>query len=357
MGADGVLQLLGPSAGGIRRHVAALTAELRRRGRPIDVAGPPGVMEGLIPLDHVVTVPARARPLTAVRAARAVRAIGEGRILHAHGLKAGAVALAGRRGRPVVVTIHNLVLDEVAGASAWWQRHLEQEVVIRADQVIAVSDEMAGRLARADIAVIPPVAPAPVVERGRDEVRRALGVSDEDPLVVCVARLHPQKDLPTLVAGVPALLERMPRAQVRIVGDGPERSRLADAIVRAGVAHSVALAGPSPNGADEMAAADVVVLSSLWEGNPVVIGEAMRLGRPVVATDVGAVSMLIRDGVTGRLVPPRAPDLLGCAIADVLLDPTQTARLVEAATHEVEERLGTDVLVDAVERVYDEAAS
>jgi glycosyltransferase involved in cell wall biosynthesis len=352
-----VLQVLGPSTGGIRQHVAALTTELRRRGRPTEVAGPLGVMDGLLVLDHVVPIPERVRPVAAVRSVlRMRRAVGQAKLLHAHGLKAGAVALGGRRGRPVVVTVHNVILDEVAGPAAGWQRRFEQRVVARAHRVIAVSEEISSRFPRPDIVVIPPVAPEPQVGRDRQAVRRSLGVSDDDPLVVCVARLHPQKDLPTLVAAVPSVRARHPRVQVRIVGDGPERGRLEAAIRSAGLSGCVALAGSSPNAADEMAAADVVALSSLWEGNPVVIAEALRLGRPVAATAVGGVPTLVRDGQTGRLVPAREPDRLGHAIADLLDDPTAAARMGEKGREEVAVRLGTKVLVDAVENVYGEAA-
>jgi glycosyltransferase involved in cell wall biosynthesis len=350
-----VLQVLGPSTGGIRRHVAALTTELRRRGRPTEIAGPPGVMDGLLTLDHIVPIPDRVRPVAALRSVLRLRgAVGQATLLHAHGLKAGAVALGGRRGRPVVVTVHNVILDDVAGPAAGWQRRLEQRVVARADRVIAVSEEISSRFARTDIEVIPPVAPEPEVGRDRQAVRRSLGVSDDDPLVICVARLHPQKDLRTLIAAVPSIRARHPRVQVRIVGEGPERERLEGAIRAAGLSGCVALSGSSHNAADEMAAADVVVLSSLWEGNPVVIGEAMRLARPVVATAVGAVPTLVTDGQTGRLVPAREPDRLGHAVADLLADPEAAARMAQQGQRDVTGRLGTSVLVDAVERVYAE---
>ena len=351
---DPVLQVLGPSTGGIRRHVAALTTELRRRGRPTEVAGPPGVMDGLLTLDHIVPIPDGTRPVAAVRSVLRLRgAVGRATLIHAHGLKAGAVALGGRRRRPVVVTVHNVILDDVAGPSAGWHRRLERRVVARADRVIAVSEEISSRFSRTDIVVIPPVAPEPQVGRDRQAVRRSLGVSDDDPLVVCVARLHPQKDLPTLVAAVPIVRARHPRVQVRIVGDGPERGPLEVSIRSAGLSDCLALAGSSPNAANEMAAADVVVLSSLWEGNPVVIGEALRLGRPVAATAVGAVPSLLRDGETGRLVPARDPDRLAHAVVDLLDDPVAAARMAKKGQEEVAARLGTRVLVDAVENVYE----
>jgi len=114
-----VLQLLGPSTGGIRRHVVTLTAELRRRGWEVAVAGPAGVLDGVGELDAVVDVPAGSSAVQALRARRQLAPLLRGAdLVHAHGLKAGWVAGSLRSRPPLVVTVHNLVLDEAAGPSA-----------------------------------------------------------------------------------------------------------------------------------------------------------------------------------------------------------------------------------------------
>ncbi|MDP8986790.1 MAG: glycosyltransferase family 4 protein, partial [Actinomycetota bacterium] len=115
-----MLQLLGPSTGGIRRHVAHLTEALRRRGWQVRTAGPVGVLDGLAALDHAVEVPAAFDPVAARRARRQLALVaGDAALVHAHGLKAGWLAASLRRRPPLVVTVHNLVLAEVAGPEAW----------------------------------------------------------------------------------------------------------------------------------------------------------------------------------------------------------------------------------------------
>ena len=115
-----ILQVLGPSTGGIRRHVGALAAALAARGWRVVLAGPAGVMDGIRPLDEVVAIPSNLSPghlATAWRQLR--RVLGGVDLVHAHGLKAGWLAVMGARTRrhrpPVVVTVHNIILDETTG--------------------------------------------------------------------------------------------------------------------------------------------------------------------------------------------------------------------------------------------------
>ncbi|MEA3020015.1 MAG: hypothetical protein QOI47_1539, partial [Actinomycetota bacterium] len=204
-----VLQLLGPSTGGIRRHVAWLSGALAERDWRVRTAGPDGVLAGLVEQDAIVPVP---------RGRRQLRAAVEGvDLVHAHGLKAGWLASTLRGGAPLVVTVHNLVLDDVAGRGAPALRALEGWIPRRVDAVIAVSDEIGRRFANAaNVHVVPPFGPVPVVRRDRDEVRAALGIAPGERLLVAVARLHPQKDLPTLLRAMVGL----DGARLVIFGEG-----------------------------------------------------------------------------------------------------------------------------------------
>lgn len=355
--AERVLQLLGPSAGGIRRHVATLAGALRERGWDPVVAGPAGVMSGLGPQDAVVPVPARTAPAGVVRSRRALLPLAAAATLvHAHGLKAGFIASTVRRPGPLVVTVHNLVIDESAGRAAGPLRLLEARLPRRADRVIAVSQEVADRFAGlpgADrVSVIAPAADPPAVRRPRAEVRAGLGVAPDAPLVVCVARLHPQKDVPTFLRAIDALRARVPGLRAALVGDGPERAAVEGLVDALGLGDVVVLAGRSPNAADEMAAADAVALSSRWEGNPITLAEAMQLGVPVAATAVGAVPDLVEDGATGRLVAPGDPAALAAACEALLRDRAGAATMAEAGRARAATLLGRDALVAAVEDVY-----
>jgi glycosyltransferase involved in cell wall biosynthesis len=240
--------------------------------------------------------------------------------------------------------VHNLVLDEVAGRRALALRALEGALPRRVDAVIAVSEEIGRRFASAsNVRVIPPAGPVPVVGRDASDVRAELGVRDGEQLVVAAARLHPQKDLPTLFEAVDGL------SGVRVVvfGEGPDEAQL-----RAAAPANVTLAGPRPGVADEIAAADLFVVSSRWESGPLVLLEAMALGRPVVTTDVGLASTVVRDGDTGRLVPVGDAGALRAAITDVLADTGDASAMGERGRVAVAATYSSDALVEQIEDVY-----
>jgi glycosyltransferase involved in cell wall biosynthesis len=341
---DRVLQLLGPSTGGIRRHVARLAECLPALEWDVTVAGPAGVMDDVGPQHHVVGVPWGRWQLA--RVARDVD------LVHAHGLKAGWLAASLFRGAPVVVSVHNVVLDEVSGRAAPVLRLLERMLPRRVERVIAVSDDIAGRLRAANVVVIPPAGPPPVPQRPASEVRRSLGAAPGELLVVTVARLHPQKDLPTLLAAVALLVQRDVPVRLAVVGEGPDEAALRSHARTLGVDHAVAFTGPRPNAADELAAADVVAVSSRWESGPLVLVEAMLLGRPVVTTPVGLAPDLVLDGETGLLVPVGAPEALADALQALHEDSARAAALGEAGRRRAVDRYGSEALVSRVADVY-----
>jgi glycosyltransferase involved in cell wall biosynthesis len=348
-----VLLLLGPSTGGIRAHVGALAAALEGRGWAVVTAGPVGVLDGIRTLDHVVPVPAGLRPLGLARARRALAAPAAGvDVVHAHGLKAGwAAALAPRRA-PLVVSVHNLVLDDVAGRAAPVLRALEAALVGRADATIAVSGEVARRFTGARgagrVRTIPPVGPVPVARTDRAVVRARLGVADGGRLVVTVARLHPQKGLTDLLAAADLLRHRVPGLRWAVVGTGPLRAELQAEVRRRDLSDVVVLTGARPSAADELAAADVVAVTSRWESGPLVALEALALGRPLVATAVGLVPDVVGPA-EGRVVPVGDPVAMAEAIADVL-----GGRGAEVADARRAGRYGPDALVPPIEAVYRE---
>jgi glycosyltransferase involved in cell wall biosynthesis len=351
--ADRALLVLGPSAGGIRRHVAVLRDGLRALGWTVTTAGPVGVLDGLGEVDHAV--PIGLSPVGLARTAAALRSAGrEADIVHAHGLKAGAAVVAAGL-RPRVLTVHNVVLDDAAGAAAPVLRAIERRLPGRMDHTVCVSSEIAGRLGilgHPDASVIVPAGTPPTVRRDRAAVRAELAVGDA-PLVVTAARLHPQKDLGTFLAAIDRARAAVPELRAAIAGDGPEAERVRAERHRLGLDDVVQMLGQRDDVPDLLAAADVVALSSIWEGSPLVVAEAMLVGTPVVATAVGAIPEAVHDGATGRLVPPRSPEALGDAIVDVISDPEGAAAMAEAAGEVAAARFTTEVLVREVAAVYD----
>lgn len=350
---DRVLQLLGPSTGGIRQHVVALSSGLAGRGWSVDTAGPAGVLDGLAPLNHVVDIPAGT---SLGAAARARSALGELAatydLVHAHGLKAGWIATTVRPRPPVVITVHNLVLHEASGRLTPVLRALEHRLTSRAERVIAVSEQIAARFGHpANLTVVPPVGPVPRAERSREEVRDALGIAANDALVVAVARLHPQKNLTVLIDAIAALDD----VHAVIVGEGPIEGTLREHAQRSGAGDRVHFAGRRQNPADEMAAADVVAVSSLWESGPLALVEAMLLGLPVVSTPVGLAATLIEDGESGRLAPVGDAVAMADALRWVLADRPRAQAMAARGQARAAATMGSDRLVGEVEAVYGSA--
>lgn len=154
-------------------------------------------------------------------------------------------------------------------------------------------------------------------------MRAALGVEPERPLLVTVARLAEQKGLPVLLDAARTWARRTPPPLVVVAGEGPLRGRLSARIAAEGL--PVRLLGDRGDVADLLAAADVFVLASVWEGQPLVVQEALRAGAPVVATDVGGVADLVGDAAV--LVPAGDAAALAEGVARVLDDGALAERM------------------------------
>jgi glycosyltransferase involved in cell wall biosynthesis len=180
--------------------------------------------------------------------------------------------------------------------------------------------------------------------------RRHAGGLDGPATILAVGRLREPKDFATLVrAG--ARLEPG-RARVLIVGDGPDRAAIEGEIAQLGAEDAVALLGERSDVADLLAGADVFVLPSRSEGLPMSVLEAMAAGLPVVASAVGGVPELVRDGETGRLVPPGDAGALAAALAELAADPLERARLGAAGRARAEAEFGLDACRQAHVDLY-----
>lgn len=322
-----VALVLGTSAGGVGQHVRSLAGHLVDAGWPVTICGP-AATQGLfdfraigaefcaVPIGGRGTEPRAAWPLRA--------ATGESRLVHAHGLRAGLTGVLSRR-RPLVVSVHNAVLQTGLVGRAMGVG--ERVVARRATVTLAASPDLAERsrqLGARDVRYLPVAAPDVTPTRTRAEVWRELDQPAGLSLVLCVARLHPQKALDVLIE---ASTQWTGSAVVYLVGDGPLRAELTTQIRRLDA--PVRLLGHRDDVADLLAAADLVVLPSRWEARPLVLQEAMRAGRAVIATDVGGIAELVGDAA--RLVPPGDVDALATAVTDVLADREQRA-VLEAAS-------------------------
>lgn len=398
-----VTLVLGTSAGGTGMHVRMLAAGLSERGIAVSVIGPSAVgtrfsfsalphvafaaveigprpgaadLAGLVRLRRLLTrptpsasliagpdrPPAGDPPGTSYGTRRfsgggpgnGVR--GAGHVVHAHGLRAGALTLLSlrgvRTGRPgVVVTVHNA--RPAGGHVAILVYRLLERVVARgADLVLCVSPDLerrmraagARRVARATIAAPDPVpgavgravssgtaapvpAPATPAATGPADPPPAIPPTDQ-PLVLAAGRLTAQKDFGVLLEAAAVWQDLDPLPLLMIAGDGPLAAQLRARAAALGVA--AVFPGHRDDLPALLAAAAVFVLPSRWEGQPLVLQEALRAGTPVVATRVGGVPGLAGEDAA-LLVPPGDPRALAAAVRSVLTDATLAARLRAAA--------------------------
>lgn len=312
-----VLQVAGSATGGTRSHVRELSAGLALENRVIlaaavDVARP--WIHGL--RSRLVEITDRPRPQDAAVVTK-LRTLGRrADVVHAHGLRAGALSALALTGlpTPLVVTLHNLPVGGPAVQAV--AAGLERVVANRAAAILGVSgdivDHMRGMGAsRAERALIP----APLREAEPLD-RAALGVGDA-PLVLTLARLAPQKGLDLLLDVAGLLDDRVPGVQWLIAGDGPRREELQRAIEDEAL--PIRLLGQRHDVPALLRTADVVVSTAEWEGQPLWLQEALHAGAPIVATDVGGTREV--TGRAARLVHYGDADLLVSQIAAVLREP------------------------------------
>jgi glycosyltransferase involved in cell wall biosynthesis len=190
----------------------------------------------------------------------------------------------------------------------------------------------------------------------RARVRRELGVPDGAPLVGKVANFYPGwKGHDTFLAAAQVVLRTLPEARFVLVGKSTDSETMRSWVAAAGLSERVILAGYRTDVPDVLAALDVLAnCPRAREGLSVAILEALAAGRPVVATRVGGIPEIVRDGETGLLVPPDDPEALAGAIVRMLSDPALASRLGSNGARLVREHFTLDSMVEGNERVYRE---
>ena len=345
-----ILQVCGSAAGGVRAHLADCARLLAADGHDVIVEAPAAVLDGLD------IEPARAEPLEigprpslndTLAVARLRRLGRRADVLHAHGLRAGALAALAlgrrRRGRTrLVVTLHNLTVG--GRLTTLVGDRLERLIARRADLVLAVSPDLAERARelgapRVELAIIPAVPPQqPTEPDPSDSAAPEEAWPRGSTRLLTVARLAPQKGLPLLLEAAAILSREIDAGRLAaftwaLAGDGPGREQAAERIAAEQL--PVTLLGRRSDAPALMDVADVVVQTSLWEGQPLTIQEALRAGTAIVATDVGGTAVTARGGAV--LVDPQA-QAIAEALRTLLSDPEARSRAAERA-HEAAGRL------------------
>jgi glycosyltransferase involved in cell wall biosynthesis len=186
----------------------------------------------------------------------------------------------------------------------------------------------------------------------RDDVRRELGL-DGQVVVGTVANLRQTKGWPDLLVAAKQVLDKVEGSSFVAVGQGPMQDEVARLHRHLGLGDRFKLLGYRADAVRVMSGCDVFCLASYHEGLPVAVMEAMVLGLPIVATDVGGVSELVADRLHGRLVPPYRPDVLAGALVELLTDDTRRATASEAVLSKAT-ALSADRAIRRIEAIYDE---
>ena len=293
-------------------------------------------------------------------------------VVHTHTAKAGTLGrLAARlynltrpkaRRALVVHTFHGHVFHGYFSRSGSLAVRIVERLLARmTDRVVAISQRQRAdlvdryRVAPANRVVIVPLGLEldPFFELGPVDhaLRRELGFPDATVLFGYIGRLVTIKALPTLLDAFARAHEQVPNVRLVIVGDGDQRAILEERTKSLGIEEEVRFVGWRYDLATIYGGLDAVVLSSLNEGTPVTLIEAMAAGRPTVATDVGGVPDVVADGETGWIVPPADPRALADAMVRLANSPEERFRL-GAAGRDVADRFRAERLLTSLAALY-----
>lgn len=378
-----VLELSAQAAGGVRAHIRQVSQLLAKDGHQVLLAGPSnvispadGAVSGACPRTYQIDIGARpsGADLKALRQLKQLAATAQ--VIHAHGLRAGALAVlavkrlpAAKRPR-VVVTLHNLPVGSAPTRLVGQALHLV--VVKGADYVLTVSPDLLEKakqlgLKAGEIAVVPAPARGCMDHAAQPEISQdsaqsldaGSGVdsgsgygasSDTDcdaaPCLLTIARLAPQKGLDLLLEAATLIKQRGIDFTWLVAGDGPLKAQLNQQIDDAAL--PVKLLGRREDIGALLSQADVVVQTSYWEGQPLTLREAIQAGRAIVATDVGGSAYTLAG--CGQLVEPQAGPLADAVVA-VISDPKRRETLEAASRAAVAKIPGETQLREQLDRV------
>jgi glycosyltransferase involved in cell wall biosynthesis len=361
----------GRAVGGTERVVWEIATRLPRKRFEVHVwlSPDPGVdelAEGLaardIAVDRVAEVDSRWDWKGMLGTWRRLRAL-RPQLLHLHHVWPASdrylSMLAGMAGVPhMVVTEHIVGHSHSAPQRALKRRELEDAAAVTT-VCGAIADTLVAEygIDRARVRVVGNGADPPDTEAeaaAARELRQALGARPDRPLWVCAARLEAQKGHDVLLTALAAHKSEGNAFIVALAGGGSMREALECRVAELGLDEEVRFLGQLDEIGPLLAAADAVLLPSLWEGLPLTLLEAMARGRPVIASAVGGVPEVVEDGISGLLVPPGKPEALAAALGELRRRPRAADALGAAAAARVRTEFTWSRAVERFEAVYDE---
>lgn len=320
-----------------------LAAVFEREGVPVRTFGISGTM--LSP-----------RTLSAVRRVARDLAARDVQVVHGYLFEGNFLAaLAGRLGRRPVTLVSKRSLDRYGRAdrrlAAWLSNQLADRVTVNASAVWEVVRQhewcAAGRMVMIPNGVaLPASSDAPAQRRDEDDPRGT------GPLVGMVGRLSWKKGYEYALDAFALLRDAVPGVRVDIVGDGELRADLESRAQRMGLGGTVRFLGQRRDVPELMRGFDCFVLSSVIEGMPNALLEAMALGRPVVTTSAGGSAEVVIDGDSGLVVPPGDAAAIARAVEQILADPVRARSFGERAERRVRESFSLEAMLRSFDELY-----
>lgn len=356
--------------GGAEQQVATLASRFPGRGWKVQVISmvrPEAHQEELeaagvsvISLDMRPGIP---DPRALIRLSRIIRR-SKPHVLHSHMVHANLLARSSRVLGPTPVlisTAHNVVERHSPGVGRGWK-----EIAYRVtdplcdlttnishagvDRYVALNAAPAQKIRRIPNGIdLTLFAPNP---EARAHARDQLSLGDR-LVLLAVGRFETQKDHSSMLKAFSRFVRDHPKSVLLLVGQGPLEDSIREEVRELGLGDSVRFLGIRNDVSALMNAADVYVMSSRWEGLPIVLLEASAAGLPIVATDVGGNAEVVDDGVSGFLVPAERPERLAEALDRVAaMSERERERLGTAGRERTANEYGIEQVVDVWESIY-----
>ncbi|MEA2590582.1 MAG: hypothetical protein QOD62_413 [Actinomycetota bacterium] len=361
--------------GGPARQALMLHRVLPERGYECElVSGAPQTEEGAFPppAERYTLVESLRRETDFLADARAIHTLtrlmraSRPDVVHTHTTTAGGLGRIAARRAKVPVTVHtfhgHVLSGYLSGPQTRALTAAERALAKRTDALVSVSTRVRDQLLALGIGRPEQWRVVPLgLELGellggpaeRSASRAALGLPPEAPLVGIVGRLAAIKDHGTFLAMAARLAAARTDVSFVVAGDGSLRGSL-EAEAKSLLGNRIRFLGWATDLPVLYGALDVVVLTSRNEGTPVALIEAGAAGRPVVATDVGGVAEVVRDGASGFVVPPGDAAALAARVGTLLDDPEAARAMGLAGREWVRARFGSERLVDDLTALYGE---
>lgn len=364
-----------PCYGGQARHVYDLATGMFNHGHDVSVAcRHPQLLNAL----HSAQVPCHQLPFytgfDVVSMRSLYRLIKDNRydIVHTHGVRAGVLGrLAARIGgrSKVVHTVYTLAPDLAQGPGLIqplrrsMYSYSEMKLSQMTDRIITVSEDLKRRCIKGGIAYDRLVTIHSGVDLSHYEclnskahARGKIGIPSGCRLIGTVARFTPRKNLKDFISAAKIISKRFDDAMFVLIGDGPDAAKLKEQACLEGISHRTVFTGARKDVAGILPGFDVFVMTSICEGHPLALLEAMAAGLPTVATSVTGINETVVEDVTGYTVEPGDVDELAERICGLLSEPKLAAAMGESARNRVNECFGLEQMIKETEKLYTDLA-